>query len=148
VAAAQDPHGTQVAPSSRSSFLTGGFCFVFPTIGRFATWRFILGSQGGEAGWLVRSENTQSHAAEPSRFITKWSFHVRSRARTKFSLLLLQALLFWEVISPPFALYGDFAAFGSLSRDSRDSRDYSFYLSAILELQVDLYRRQSLVTSI
>lgn len=43
MAAAQDPHGTQVAPSSRSRFLTGGFCFVFPTIGRFATWRFYLG---------------------------------------------------------------------------------------------------------
>jgi len=93
-------------------------------------------------GWLVRSENTQSHAAEPSRFLTKWSFHVWSRARTKFSLLLLQALLFWEVISHPFAL---FAAFESISRGSRD---YSFYLSSILELPVDLYRRQSLVTSI
>ena len=55
VATAQDPHGTQVAPSSRSRFLTGGFCFVFPTIGRFATWRFYLGIDG----WFA--QRTRNH---------------------------------------------------------------------------------------
>jgi hypothetical protein len=91
-------------------FLLDGFALFFPQLVALRRGAFILGSQGGEVEWLVRSVNTQSHAAQTSRFLTKWSFHVWSRARTKFSLLLLQALLFWEVISLPFALYEDFCS--------------------------------------
>jgi hypothetical protein len=125
VGAAQDPHGAEVA------------LLCFSNIGRFAMWRFFTlfrtvsilgphGGVGGGVGWLVRPENTQSHAAQPSRFLTKWSFRVWSGARTKFFTVTASSIVI---------LRGDFLSPSRYTEISRGTRDLFLYLSSILELQ-------------